>query len=120
MKAIMCSRNIGVLIQMLSFSLVPTCNFTRKSLSDNYWMLVISRRYCLGLLGFVRAVLMIGWRYSTKGYPKCPTHVVTSKPCQSAQTRELVSMRKATAMTHPSRVLNLDVKAKLSMPKNYI
>ena len=31
-----------VLIKMLSFSLVSTCIFTRKSLSDNYWMLVIS------------------------------------------------------------------------------
>ena len=49
------------------------------------------RQYCFGLLGLISAVLMLGWRYSFKSHPKCPTHVVTSKPCQSAQTRELVS-----------------------------
>ena len=42
MKAIVCSRNIGVVIKILHFFLVSTCIFTRKSLSDNYWMLVIS------------------------------------------------------------------------------
>ena len=38
----------------------------------------------------------------------------TSKACQSAQTSELASERAQllTAMTHPSRVLNLDMKAK--------
>ena len=61
------------------------------------------------------AVLMLGWRYSFKSHPKCPTHVVTSKPCQSAHTRKLVNMRNATAMTHPSRV----PKAELAKIRRY-
>ena len=34
----------------------------------------------------------------------------TPKPCQSAQTSEHAQL--LAAMTHPSRVLNLDMKAK--------
>ena len=54
--------------------------------------------------------------------PNDPTLVVPSKPCQSAQTRKKKKRACAMliAMAHPSRVLNLDMKAKLCMPKSYI
>ena len=59
------------------------------------------------------SVLMSETDVKFRNHPECPTLVVTSKPCQSAQTRELVCMRNVlAAMTHPSRVLNLDMKNK--------
>ena len=50
---------------------------------------------CFGLLGLISAVLMLGWRYSYVATSNDPTLVVSFKPCRSAQTRELASMRKA-------------------------
>ena len=49
--------------------------------------------YCFGLLVLSNAVLMLGGRLSYKATTNDPTHVVSSEPCQSAQTIELVSMR---------------------------
>ena len=39
---------------------------------------------------------MLGWRYSYVATSNDPTLVVSFKPCQSAQTRELASMRTAS------------------------
>ena len=36
--------------------------------------------------------------------------MLTSHSCQNAETREVVSVQLLAAMTHPSRVLNLDTK----------
>ena len=51
------------------------------------------RQNCLGPLGLISAVLMLGWRYSYVATSNDPRHVVSFKSCQSAQTRELASMR---------------------------
>ena len=47
--------------------------------------------------------------------------MVSFKPCQSAQTRELASMRNASGNDSSIRVLNLDIKAEAFFkPKSYI
>ena len=73
------------------------------------------RQYCFGLLGLISAVLMVRWRLSYEATANDPTNVISSKPCQSALTSE-----HATVMTHPTRMLNFNMKAKLHMWKNYI
>ena len=78
------------------------------------------RQHCFGRLGLISAVLMLGWRLSYNATPNDPTNVVSSKPCQSAQSSKLVSIRNATVMTHPSRVLNFSMKAKLYTWKSYV
>jgi len=52
------------------------------------------RQYCFGVLGLISVLLMLGWR-SHMVTPNDPTLVVSSKPCQSAQTSSLVSMGNA-------------------------
>ena len=49
-----------------------------------------------GLLGLISAVLMLGGRYSYVTTSNDPTFVVSFKPFQTAQTRELASMRNAS------------------------
>ena len=44
------------------------------------------RQYCFGLLGFISAVLMLGWKLSYEATPNDPTNVISSKPRQSALT----------------------------------
>ena len=56
------------------------------------------KQYCFGLLNLISAVLMLGWRYNYVATSNDPTHVVSFKPCQSAETRELASMRNASAL----------------------
>ena len=55
-----------------------------------------------------------------KSHLECYTHVVTSRSCQSVQTRELARVRNARAVTHHSRALNLDIKLSFIMPKSDI
>ena len=57
------------------------------------------REYCFGLLGLISAMLMLGWRLS-KVAQNDPTNVVSSKPCQTALTSKLVSMRSAKVMRY--------------------
>ena len=56
--------------------------------------------------------MLDGWRCSYVATSNDPTHVVSFKPCQSAQTKDLARVRNAS-VTHPCRVLNTDMKAKL-------
>ena len=51
------------------------------------------RQYCFGLLGLISAVLMSGIGVKLIKPPQMSHTCGTSKPCQSAQTSELVSMR---------------------------
>ena len=51
------------------------------------------RQYCFGLLGLISAVLMSGMEVKLINPPQMSHTCGTSKPCQSAQTSELVSMR---------------------------
>ena len=51
------------------------------------------RQYCLGLLGLISAVLMSRMEVKLIKPPQMSHPCGTSKPCQSAQTSELVSMR---------------------------
>ena len=55
-----------------------------------------------------------------KATPNDPSNVVSPKPCQSALSSKLVSTRNATVMTHPSRVLNFNMKVQPYMRKSYI
>ena len=43
------------------------------------------RQYCYGLLGLISEVLVSGMKVSVLSHLECPTHVVTSQSCQSAQ-----------------------------------
>ena len=58
-----------------------------------YNVIINCRQYCFGLLGLISALLMSVMKVSHKSHLKCPTLVVTSQSCQSAQTREVVSVR---------------------------
>ena len=51
------------------------------------------RKYCFGLLGHISAVLMSRMAVKLINPPQMSHTCGTSKPCQSAQTSELVSMR---------------------------
>ena len=51
------------------------------------------RQYCFGLLGLISAVLMSRMEMKLINPPQMSHTCGTSKPCQSAQTSELVSMR---------------------------
>ena len=75
-------------------------------------MLTNRRQYCFGLLGLISAVLMSGMEVKLIKPPQIAHTCGTSKPCQSAQTSEHAQL--LAALTHPSRVLNLDMKAKAS------
>ena len=58
-----------------------------------------------------------------KSHLECYTHVVTSKPCQSAQTRELVSVRNARGNDSSQQSAQFGHKAKLFSAKeryNYV
>ena len=48
------------------------------------WKILTKAKSCTNLT--ISAVLMLGWRLSYKATPNDPTNVVSSKPCQSAQT----------------------------------
>ena len=48
------------------------------------------RQYCFGLLGLISAVLMSGMEVKLIKPPQMSHTCGTSKPCQSAQTSELV------------------------------
>ena len=48
------------------------------------WKILTKAKSCTNLT--ISAVLMLGWRSSYKATPNDPTNVVSSKPCQSAQT----------------------------------
>ena len=60
---------------------------------------------------------MKGWRQGLKSHLECYTHVVTSKPCQSAQTRELVSVRNARGNDSSRQSAQFGHKAKLFYAK---
>ena len=51
------------------------------------------RQYCFGLLGLISAVLMSRMGVKLKKPPQMSHTCGTSKPCQSAQTSELASVR---------------------------
>ena len=51
------------------------------------------RQYCFGLLGLISAVLMSRMEFKLKKPPQMSHTCGTSKPCQSAQTSELASVR---------------------------
>ena len=51
------------------------------------------RQYCFGLLGLISAGLMSGMEVKLIKPPQMFRTCGTSKPCQSALTSELVSMR---------------------------
>ena len=51
------------------------------------------RQYCFGLLGLISAVLMSRMEVKLKKPPQMSDTCGTSKPCQSAQTSELASVR---------------------------
>ena len=51
------------------------------------------RQYCFGLLGLISAVLMSRMEVKLKKPPQMSHTCGTSKPCQSAQTSELASVR---------------------------
>ena len=51
------------------------------------------RQYCFGLLSLISAVLMPGMEVKLIMPPQMSHTCGTSKPCQSAQSSELVSMR---------------------------
>ena len=48
------------------------------------WKILTKAKSCTNLT--ISAVLMLRWRSSYKATPNDPTNVVSSKPCQSAQT----------------------------------
>ena len=53
-----------------------------------YIFITNCRQYFFGLLSLISAMLMLGWRRTYMVTPNDPTLVVSSKPCQSAQTRK--------------------------------
>ena len=56
-------------------------------------MIINCRQYCFGLLGLISAVLMNRMGVKLKKPPQMSHTCGTSKPCQSAQTSELASVR---------------------------
>ena len=58
-----------------------------------YLYITNCRQYCFGLLGLISAVLMSGMEVKLIKPSQMSHTCGTSKPCQSAQTSELVSMR---------------------------
>ena len=57
------------------------------------WNIINCRQYCFGLLGLISAVLMSRMGVKLKKPPQMSHTCGTSKPCQSAQTSELASVR---------------------------
>ena len=65
-----------------------------KSIYIYIYLFIFNRRqYCFGLLGLISAMLMSGMEVKFTNPPQMSHTCGTSKPCQSAQTSELVSMR---------------------------
>ena len=50
------------------------------------------RQYCFVLLVLITAVLMLRWSLGLKSHTQMSHPCDTSKPCQSAQTSELLNM----------------------------
>ena len=60
------------------------------------------RQRCFGLLGLISAVLLSRMEVKLKKPPQMSHTCGTSKPCQSAQTSELASVRNIYLVNHNS------------------
>ena len=68
-------------------------SYTQKYVYIYIYIYTYCRQYCFGLLDLISEVLMSGMEVKLIKPPQMSHTCGTSKPCQSAQTSELVSMR---------------------------